>query len=405
MLFVGKIFGRLFNYLFFFLIVGIFDQDWVANFIVDLSVYKIVFGFGLFGLDVLYFRDTGLKRNRAQKIHTGVSLVLILISVIFLINHIWPIIAAIIISCFRFSGVLLRNKNQIQAVFLEDIFPVLILFLSLGFICTRQLSFFFVVTLLVSGIALIHIIRLRPFKFSRPSLKFELQDLSFLPVMLVAALFVYLNYMNRTFLLNFSPELVIKFQTLFQLFLVVPIVLQALIPNLMLKKQSNRFDDAASFWTDKGLKATIVLGIFMMSLAEPISSFVGVTVTKKEIGFYGLCQLFLVTGYYNMVSANLSGYSKPLLFMFLLSGSISYFLMDQRYLETFYDFIVLHHLSVGLPLFVVGGFIEKERLVRHLPIFGLGAIAFLISLKIEMIVALPFLVLLLRDLARKLKKT
>ena len=77
MLFIGKIVSRLLNYLLFFIILRLFETEWVSEWVVDLSIYKILFGFGLFGLDILFFRDINISNSKVRDLHLLIFTIMI----------------------------------------------------------------------------------------------------------------------------------------------------------------------------------------------------------------------------------------------------------------------------------------------------------------------------------------
>lgn len=367
MLFIGKIVSRLLNYLLFFIILRLFETEWVSEWVVDLSIYKILFGFGLFGLDILFFRDINISNSKVRDLHLLIFTIMIFFSLLFFKNEIWPIITALTISSIRFRGVLLRASNKIYSILLEDIMPSIILFLSLAIVYFFNFKFFVTAGLLSSLIMVTLFFLLDGVKFQMKNINFKSIDWSFLSILGVSSSFVFLNYLNRDYIASQSPEMVIQYQGIFQLFLLVNIFLQALIPGLLLKIKSNEIKIYSSVYTSIGLSITLFSGILFMYFNNHINLIFGFTISVNEIMVYALFQLLVVYVYYNMLLSNVFGYS--LILFLLMSVSIFFNILILNYLNLnlLVEYIILQQLAIAVPLIIIGLIMHSSIMVRQLP--------------------------------------
>ena len=366
MLFLGKIFARLFNYLLYFLILKIFASEWVSEWIIALSFYKICFGFSLFGLDILFYGSDNLSRQSIRTIHTIAVILVGVILIYFFWDWRWAVLSALSISMVRIHGVLFRRNHKLRAVLLEDIYPVSLLFVA------TILSFcfglkFFMVTFCLSMVPLIFLLRHILLSIHMPKLS-DL-DWSILWISVVNGLFVYLNYINRQYVGALDDEAVINFQFLFQIFLVVNILLQALLPNLLLKLGSKEFLPLLGFLAVASSLLTALLGIVICASLDFINDIFNTSLNNGMVIIYSSMALFSVLFYYEMFKSNVFKYAQKLGILMLVSLVLTYFILNSISLPIA-GYIVVQSSSILLP-FVVSSFNYDKRQTIILLLFGM----------------------------------
>lgn len=366
MLFLGKIFARLFNYLLYFLILKIFASDWVSVWIIGLSYYKICFGFSLFGLDILFYDSDNVSRQSIRAIHTIVVILVGVILIYFFWDWRWAVLSALSVSMVRIHGVLFRRDHKLRAVLLEDLYPVSLLFVAT--ILAFCFGFdFFSVAFCVSLVPVIFLLRYMLLSTYIPKLADF--DWSILWISAVNALFVYLNYINREYLGQLADEAVINFQLLFQFFLVINILLQALLPNLLLRFGSKEFQPLLGFLAVASSLLTAILGIAICASLDFINGIFNTSLSKGMVIIYSVMATFSVLFYYEMFKSNVFKYARKLGVFMLISVVITYYILNSFVLPI-WGYIVVQFLSIILP-FVVSSYIYDSQQTIILLIFGI----------------------------------
>ncbi len=366
MLFFGKFFARIANYLLYFLVLQVFAKSWISEWVIELSYYKICFGFSLFGLDIIFYNSEKWGRQTIKILHSIAVITIGVFLVLVLWEAQWALLSALSISVVRIEGVLLRRNHKLGAVLLEDLYPVLLLLFTTALVYYFDVDFFKSM-FFISLVSIAFLCKNLFLNFSIP--RIDQFDWSIIWISIVNALFVYLNYINRQNLSVLDDDAVINFQFLFQIFLLINIILQALQPNLLLKFDSREFEPLLGFVTVLGALLTVFLGIVVSYNVDIINDFFSTRLNNDIVSLYTIMSIYSVLFYYEMFMSNVYNYSRKLGALLLLSVFVTNVLLNTM-IFPFWGYVMVQALSIIVP-FVISSLLYNVRQTLIRVVYGL----------------------------------
>ena len=352
-LFCVRALGRLISFIIVFLILEYTDTNTAADWVIEWSLFRILYPLYTFGFDVFYFSSRGQNFEITKYFNNYILLgfIPLIFSYVFDLTGILEIkLFTVVLSNFlvgyiRLIGAFQRKKFPIKSISIEDLLPSTILFISTYLFLSHGINFFWSLSAISLSCIIILFGKNLVKHFKYPSLSVELLDS--LNIVILSFIFTGLNFLNRFFIdKNLDDDLLIKFQLLFQIFQIYPVLNQSL--NVVIARDfdqsswEKQYNKKSNFLYLIGGSLLIITQIFL----EQLSSYTGLNPSYINV-FY----LFIVLSlplYNSLMFLHLLNKSNLSIFPAIALLLISTLIYSLNTFESITNFILLHPLTIWI---------------------------------------------------------